>query len=65
VRVSDPNDEKAPMQVGPDAPDDGNSSGDDRASTEKLPHAEAVEAEKSDDVQGPEDFGPATEYGGD
>jgi hypothetical protein len=61
--MSDPNDEKAPMQVGPDAPDDGKS--DERASTDELPQAEAVEAEKSDDVDGPEDFGPITEYGDD
>ena len=63
--MSDPNDEKAPMQVGPDAPGDGNSPVTTAASTEELPHAEAVEAEKSDDVQGPDDFGPVTEYGGD
>ncbi|MFN2561958.1 MAG: hypothetical protein ABR571_11755 [Jatrophihabitans sp.] len=62
--MSDPNDEKAPMQVGPDTPDDGKST-DERASTDELPQAEAVEAEKSDDVDGPEDFGPITEYGDD
>ncbi len=62
--MSDPSDEKAPQQVGPDKPPaDGQAPKDDRASTDELPHAEAVEAEKSDDVKGPDDFGPITEYG--
>jgi hypothetical protein len=62
--VSDPSDEKAPQQVGPDKPPRERGSGDDQPPpTKELPTAEATEAEKSEDVQGPEDFGPTTEYG--
>jgi hypothetical protein len=62
--VSEPSDEKAPQQVGPDKPPrDGDSANDQPPPTKELPVAEAEEAEKSDDVQGPDDFGPTTEYG--
>jgi hypothetical protein len=62
--VSDPSEEKAPQQVGPDKPPrHGAAAEDERNRTDELPQAEAVEAEKSDDVQGPDDFGPTTEYG--
>lgn len=64
MATSDPNDEKAPQQVAPDTPADDRSV-DGRAANEKLPQSEAVEAEKSDDVDGPADFGPSIEYGDD
>jgi hypothetical protein len=62
--VTDPSDEKAPQQVGPDKPQrEGDAAESERNRTDELPQAEAVEAEKSEDVDGPGDFGPTTEYG--